>query len=974
LKSYLMMLAIGLAVSTPAFSERTDQLINSGWMFHKGDVEATAEVDSTWTAVDLPHTWNAEDGQDGGSDFWRGAAWYRKQIELPAMERKRLYLHFEAALTTTEAFVNGVSAGTHSGGYAAFRFEITDLVKAGENTLSIRVDNSHDPDVPPLSGDWTFFGGIYRDLHLITVDPVHVDLMDYGSPGVYLTQEEITKEKAKVELRTTVVNQGEGRTRVRLRADVLAPSGETVKSIDESKRVNGGDSHTFKERIEIKDPHLWDGQADPFTYTVRVTVTGDDGSRDVVEQPLGLRTFRVSPNRGFFLNGKYTKLQGVNRHQDRLDMGNALTDAEHEEDFALIREMGANTIRLAHYQHADYFYDLCDADGQIVWAELALVNGVTDSDAFRENAKQQLRELIRQNYNRPSIVMWSIFNEIRVSERFLGATADANPLLVELDALSKEEDPTRLNVSAAMTDPEDPVAQITDLQSFNRYHGWYYANAEDFGPWIDGVHEAYPTGRLGISEYGAGASASFHSEDPIAQDHTEEWQNHFHEVWWQAIEARPFIWGSHIWNMFDFASDMRDEGDHKGRNDKGLVTFDRKIKKDAFHYYKANWTDTPVVHLTSKRFNPRKVSSIDVKVYSNLASVSLQVNGRQLGNKMSDNHIYVWEDVELLLGDNQVIATGHRDGRTFVDRATWTRKRSEEASVVSDRLTIHEGAKLIVNPPHSLDVFGLLAAVSTSTGATAAALGEGDQPSPEGDTVDANSVVLVTAEDGIHTSRYTVVYGAASLGRPVEASSHSPGGWGFPPAPPGQANDGDPETAWLGAFQGPYWLTLDLGTEKYIDRIEFVWPSVPEKEDPGHLTYKVGLSRTGADFEQAVDRLSNEESARTTDRVGKVSRFVKVTLDSSTVTRTLRLFERDIEFTQSGIAEATVHGGLMVSDIVSIDYVGRKVKGAGMSDAELMAKCGGVNGATLSIQESDGVRWVIAVSSDGNHQEAYTIE
>jgi beta-galactosidase len=975
LKNMLRLFLVAVLFAGPtAYAERTDLLINSGWKFQKGDAEAYTATfdDADWDSVTLPHTWNAQDGQDGGSDFWRGSGWYRRTLIIEDIGDKRFYLHFEGALTTTDAYVNGKSVGQHKGGYAAFRFDITDHVQPGENVLAVKVDNALDADVPPLSGDWTFFGGIYRDLHLLVVDPVHIDLMDYGSPGVYLMQVAVAEEQAEVEVRTRVLNESADRAQVNVRIEVLDHAGQVVATTDRSKRVRAGKSFDLVEKVVVEHPHLWNGQKDPYLYTARVAVTGDDGSADVVEQPLGLRTFRVSPNRGFFLNGEHVKLHGVNRHQDRLDMGNALTAREHQEDFDLIREMGANTIRLAHYQHAEYFYDLCDQDGQIVWAELALVNGVTDSEAFNENAKRQLRELIRQNYNHPSIVMWSVFNEIRVNERFAGGGADPVPILTELNALAKQEDETRLTTSAAMTDPEDAVANLTDLQSFNRYHGWYYAKATDFGPWIDGVHEKHPNARLGISEYGAGASAFIHSRDPVAQDHSEEWQNVFHEIWWQAVEARPYIWGSHIWNMFDFASDMRDEGDHKGRNDKGLVTYDRKVKKDPFFYYKANWSTEPVVHITGRRFQPRKRPSIDVKVYANEASVELMVNGVSLGRIQSDNHVFVWGNVPFGLGDNQVTAIGRSKGRTTTDVVIWVREKSEDAVLSSSVLAVHEEGKFIANP-YGLTVSALADLASISPGATAVVVDEAGNPAQDDAPVADGIAMIVTAEDGEHTARYPVVYGPVSLGKSVSAASSSPGGFGFAKGPAENANDGNPETAWMGGFAPPYWWVTDLGTQYHVARLDLNWPTSKDGATPGAFAYRVEVSDDGKSWAMAADGTSNVTSGKTSDSIGKVGQFVRITIDSSTVLQTVHLFQKDIEFKVNGILEASVHGGLIVSDVVKIDYAGRLISASMMSDAELMAKCSGVAGAVLRVQEGATGRQVIVSSLDGQHVESYEI-
>ena len=970
-----IVLVAVLFVGPSAYAERADLLINSGWKFHKGDAKAYAATfdDADWDPVNLPHTWNAQDGQDGGSDFYRGPGWYRRTLNIEDIGGKRFYLHFEGALTTTDAYVNGKSVGQHKGGYAAFRFDITDHVQPGENVLAVKVDNVLDADVPPLSGDWTFFGGIYRDLHLLVVDPVHIDLMDHASPGVYLMQVAVGEQQAEVNVRTRVLNEGTNRAQVNVRIEVLDHEGQIVATTDRSKRVRAGKSIDLVEKVVIEHPHLWDGQRDPYLYTARVAVTGDDGSADVVEQPLGLRTFRVSPNNGFFLNGEHIKLHGVNRHQDRLDMGNALTVREHLEDFDMIREMGANTIRLAHYQHAEFFYDLCDQDGQIVWAELALVNGVTDSEAFNENAKRQLRELIRQNYNHPSIVMWGVFNEIRVNERFAGGGADPTPILTELNALAKQEDETRLTTSAAMTDPEDAVANLTDLQSFNRYHGWYYAKATDFGPWIDGVHEKHPKARLGISEYGAGASAFIHARDPVAQDHSEEWQNVFHETWWQAIEARPYIWGSHIWNMFDFASDMRDEGDHKGRNDKGLVTYDRKVKKDPFFYYKANWATEPVVHITGRRFQPRKRPSIDVKVYSNEASVELKVNGLSLGRIQSDNRVFAWGNVPLELGDNQVTAVGRSKGRTTTDVVIWAREKSGDAVLSSGVLAVHEDGKFIANP-YGLTVSALSDLTSVSPGATAVVVDETGNPSQDDAPVTDGVAMIVTAEDGEHTARYQVVYGPISLGKSVSAASSSPGGFGFAAGPAENANDGNPDTAWMGGFVTPYWWVTDLGTQYHVARLDLNWPTSKDDASPGAFAYRVELSDDGNSYAMVADKTSNVTSGKTSDSIGKVGRFVRITIDSSTVLQKVHLFQKDINFKLNGILEASIHGGLIVSDAVKIDYVERSISASMMSDTELMAKCSGVAGAVLRVLEGAIGRHVIVSSPDGQHVESYEIK
>ncbi len=660
----------GDASIPPPGAERSDTLIDDGWRFHKGEVsgfEAASFDDSSWDAIHLPHTWNATDGQTGGNAYYRGIGVYRRHATFGAsFAGKRIFIKLDGSNLVTDVFVNGKPAGTHKGGYAAFAYDVTKLVDLdGDNVIAVKVDNAAKPDIPPLSADFTFFGGMYRDAHLIVTDPVHVDVIDFASPGVYLSTSKVTAASADLSVAVRVTNDDAADSTSTVHVKILDADGKVVTSFDAPASVPAASTKVITLQQSIPSPHLWNGREDPYLYHAKIELENARGVVDAVTQPLGFRGYAVDANTGFSLNGKALNLHGVNRHQDRLDMGWAITSKEHDEDFALIEEMGCNAIRLAHYEHAQHFYDLADAHGMAVWAEIPLVNSITNSPAFTENAKQQLTELIRQNYNHPSIFFWSIANEIS-----LVPGPDYNALLDTLSATVHSEDKTRVSALASTGSGTD--APRADVAGYNRYHGWYYGNISDFGGWADNQHKAAPNMKFGITEYGAGSSIKYHSETPKALDHTEEYQSLFHEGHWAQMKARPYLWGDFVWNMFDFASATRDEGDTSGRNDKGLVTYDRKTRKDAFYFYKAAWGSEPFVYITSRRFTTRTPATIDVKVYAIADSVELSLNGKSLGQKTSTNGIFVFTGVKLAAGSNAVKATGTKGNVTVTDDVTWT--------------------------------------------------------------------------------------------------------------------------------------------------------------------------------------------------------------------------------------------------------------------------------------------------------------
>ncbi|SDZ42964.1 beta-galactosidase [Amycolatopsis xylanica] len=655
---------------------RQQTTLDAGWRFVRSDV-AGAETpgfnDSAWTATSVPHTWNAQDGQDGGSNYYRGVGWYRKHFTPSAgLAGKKLWLQFDGVNSVSDVWVNGTKLGQHKGGFAGFRFDATAAVRLGQdNVLAVKVSNAANADIAPLQADFTFYGGIYRDVSLLAVDPLSVRLGDYGGPGVYVRQRAVTAASADIDVTTKAWNNFAASKNVRLHTVVRDAAGTVVtENTTASRAVAAATGFEQVQRLTIRNPHRWQGKEDPYLYKVSVEVL--DGTRvaDVVTQPLGLRSSTVDPAAGFSLNGKHLALHGVNAHQDRLDQGWAVPPSQHVQDFDLMDEMGVNALRTAHYQQAQQVYDLADQRGYVVWAEIPLVDKVTDSAAFRANAQQQMYELIRQNFNHPSIAFWGIGNEQRTND------AVTNDILDLLAKQVKAEDSGRFSTYATNQGDTDALSSHADVSGYNRYYGWYNKSATGPGAWADALHAKDPAREIGLSEYGAGASVIQHEENPAppvttSRWHPEEYQNILHENHWKQISTRPFLWGTFVWNMFDFGVDSRSEGDTLGRNDKGLVTYDRSIRKDSFYWYKANWTNTPFVYLTSRRWTQRTAASTTVKVYGTADSVSLSLNGTPVSTKTSADHIFTWP-ITLKPGPNVLTVTGTRAGQTFTDTVTWT--------------------------------------------------------------------------------------------------------------------------------------------------------------------------------------------------------------------------------------------------------------------------------------------------------------
>ena len=660
--------------------------LNDGWKFMKGNFQEAYAVnfdDAGWEKVCLPHTWNNLDGQDGGDDYYRGPAWYRKRMEVPkALYTKRVFIKFGAAGMIADVYINGKFVGEHKGGFAAFVFDVTHFLNYGKsNLIAVKVDNTSPQvsdkfKIPPLSADFTMEGGLYREAELVFTDAVHISLLDYASPGVFIHQNKVSDTSAEFSVSAELANDTKNSQYISARVSIYDAEGKLVKKSGSEVKITSGGSFDFVNRFKIENPHLWDGRNGPYLYRVVVSLLKRGELLDEVEQPLGLRYYRVDPGKGFFLNGKPYKLHGVCLHEDKKDEGRAITKQDRLKEMDDILDIGATIVRFSHYQYDQELYRLCDKNGIVVWTEIPLVNQIDSSEAFKQNAEQQLRELIHQNYNHPSVLFWGIFNEIHN-----GKGPDPLKLVQTLDSLARKEDPTRPTTAAS--NDERSTNFVTEVLGLNQYFGWYYGKAQDLGGYLDKWHKEHPDRAIGLSEYGAGASIFQHEENveqprPDGTWHPEEYQTLFHEISWKTIEARPFIWFSTLWNMYEFASDSRREGFQPGINDKGIITQDHETKKDAYYWYKVNWSNdslrespSPMVHINSKMFTTRDTNIITVEVYSNAKEVELFANGKSIGKVSSDDHRFFWNNVSLNSGSNYVKAVATIGGKEYFDECWW---------------------------------------------------------------------------------------------------------------------------------------------------------------------------------------------------------------------------------------------------------------------------------------------------------------
>lgn len=618
--------------------------LNKDWKFIQKDAGLPNSLPTDWTSVDLPHTWNAVDGHDGNGSFDRGTYWYAKTFATPkqAFGGNRVFVEILAAGQQATVYVNGTEVVYHEGGYSTFRADVTDLCKEdGENLLVVACSNERKESVYPQSADFTFYGGLYRGVNIISVPDAHFDLEYYGGPGIQVTPTPCDCGGAMFDIVTYTKGIDENFTVLYSICDA------------EGKEVAGGcrPADDTKIKLFVPDAKKWEID-DPYLYTVTALLQRRNEAFDEVSARVGVRSFSCDPDKGFIINGKETPLRGVSRHQDMLYKGNALSKADHYHDAELIKELGANTIRLAHYQHNQYFYDACDEMGFVVWAEIPFISVMNKDPEAHQNCISQMKELIIQNYNHPSICFWGISNEILIG----GISEQLVENHKELNELVKELDPTRLTTIAhvSMTPIESPLHHITDVISYNHYFGWYGGKMEDNGPWMDNFHKVHPDLCLGLSEYGCEGIVTYHGPNPACKDYSEEYQALYHEHMAKMLEERPWIWSSHVWNMFDFGCAARDEGGVAGRNNKGLVTMDRKTKKDSYYIYKAYWNKAPMVHICGRRYAQRAGETTEIRVYSNQPTVTLYLNGEKAEEKNAEK-VFVFT-VALAEGQNIVVA------------------------------------------------------------------------------------------------------------------------------------------------------------------------------------------------------------------------------------------------------------------------------------------------------------------------------
>lgn len=665
-----LLLLLSLVVATTISSaQRTVIPLNNDWLFrfsHEVHKESGLKVT-------LPHTWNAVDALSAKPDYKRGIGNYSRSLFVPtSWQGRRIFIRFEGANTTTDLFLNGKHVGEHRGGYGAFIFELTDKVVYGaKNELLVRVNNAEQLDVMPLVGDFNFYGGIYRNVALLLTNNVCISPLDYASPGIYLRQTKVNAQQADVNTDIVLDNPTDKMQQVDVAIEVFSGEKSVMK---QQKSISLGaktmvQKHTIP--FTLLRPRLWNGTQDPFIYKVKVSLWQGKTLLDEVEQPLGLRHYKVDPARGFFLNGRHLQLHGVCKHQDRAVVGNALAPEDIVEDVKLMREMGVNAVRLAHYPHSSYTYDQMDRAGIVTWAEIPFVGpggyadkGFVDSERFRTNGKTQLCELIRQHFNHPSICFWGLFNELKYEGD------NPSDYIRELNKLAHAEDNTRPTTCASNQMGE--MNFITDVMAWNRYDGWYGSTPSTLATFLDEMHTKHPQLCIALSEYGAGASVK-HQQDSLLQPkpnswwHPENWQTFYHIRNWDIISHRPFVWGSFVWNMFDFGAAHRTEGDRPGINDKGLVTHDRKIKKDAYYFYKANWNPEPMVYIAGKRCTERKKGDTELWVFSNCKSVTLTVNGKILPTLTPNDISLCTFRITLQPGLNRIVAKGIKAGKLVKD-------------------------------------------------------------------------------------------------------------------------------------------------------------------------------------------------------------------------------------------------------------------------------------------------------------------
>ncbi|WP_449039082.1 glycoside hydrolase family 2 protein [Parabacteroides goldsteinii] len=673
---------------------RKVESFNSGWSFKKAPAEKELAInapkwDKGWSEVEIPHTWNAKDMQVQANSFYEGAAYYKKQYFFPAeLKDKRVFLRFEGVGSCAEVFVNGMLATSHKGGYSAFACEISPLLKVGEeNEIIVKADNKSRPDVIPVNHNlFGVYGGIYRPVWLVVTEPCNISVTDCASPGVYVTQKNVSKKQADVKVKVKLDNGTLQPVPVTLQNTIYDQEGKQVATHSQSFELSAQGEQAYESSFTIKKPTLWQGRENPYLYKVVSRLIKDGQVIDEMVQPLGLRKYEIVAGKGFYLNGEKYPMYGVTRHQDWWGLGSALKNENHDFDLATIMDVGATTVRFAHYQQSDYLYSRCDSLGLIIWAEIPFVNRVTGQEA--ENCRNQLREMIRQSFNHPSIYVWGLHNEVYQPHQY------TKELTQSLHDLAKTEDPDRYTVSVnGYGHMEHPVNLVADIQGMNRYFGWYEKKIQDIKPWVENLEKEYPHQKLMLTEYGADANLNHQTEylgDALnwtKEFYPETFATKTHEYQWSVIAAHPYIIASYLWNTFDFCAPMWVRGGVPARNMKGLVTFDRKIKKDSYFWYKANWSKEPVLYLTQRRNWDREKKETSVTVYSNIGTPKVYLNGKELtGIREGYTPVhYIIDNITLDMGKNIVKTVVVKDGKTYEDEIEWVyngeKKRDSDQSV-----------------------------------------------------------------------------------------------------------------------------------------------------------------------------------------------------------------------------------------------------------------------------------------------------
>jgi beta-galactosidase len=673
----IALLSLNNLIGQEFISARENFLLED-FVFYKGDLplpsvfgKSYVSAKVKWDSIKVPHTWNDKDVPEMGLGSYKGPAWYKSSFNVPkADENRRFFIRFEGVSTFAEVYINEEFVGEHKGGFSAFCFDLTPFLYADkENILAVKVNNTFRRDITPSeAGLYPLFGGIYRPVTIFSTNEICISPLDYASSGVYVSQENVTANSATLNVNTLLSNGTGKENRIKISTTIIDEENNIIEQVVKELIVTDVDT-VINQSIDLKNIRLWDAKRDPYMYKLLVKLQQDDKTIDQVIESIGIRSFHIDKNEGLILNDKKYNLYGVCRHQEWLGLGNALTDKNHETDIEFIKEIGANGVRFAHYQQADKMYELCDKNGLVVWAEIPVTPVyLFDNKEYHQNCIQQLNELIKQNYNHPSILFWGLYNEVDIPVKEL----------TDLNNVAKKLDKQRLTTQGDFREFTERHS-VPDLVAWNRYDGWYDNNLGEMGNWADSIYITYPDILFGISEFGAGASISQQQENPLRPDPSygrffpEQYQNIFHEATWKSIRDKDYIWCKFIWNMFDFNWTQVKRGDKDYMNHKGLVTHDRQTRKDAFYFYKANWSDEPVIYITSRRNIERTKPETAVKVYCNLNKVELYLNGKLVSRKTvtSDIKVVEWESLTLMPGRNQISVIGYGKRGKFTDACTW---------------------------------------------------------------------------------------------------------------------------------------------------------------------------------------------------------------------------------------------------------------------------------------------------------------